>query len=517
MTQLGDPVLTSADVNDKAERIVHILLSFQIWIWPGIQRGYVYELSDGIKLTTLTLVPKVFDVEYFFTDSEAHAIRESGEIELELSNTLKNGKPQASDTRTSHTAFLNDTDLTRTFRRRAAKVVKLPSASYAGKLQLVRYEEGEFYRQHMDTFHDIQLYGTNEYYRAYTMEDYQTWADWAASKLRTMKPEDIPDGFRPGQRLYPNGTDHGSFQLELLGLFQNFAVKARVFDALKLGPWKDWLSKEIQKETRGLVGSMIKGRPECVIYIIQAWEEAVGLAHLKYTLPMKRPANREAISHYLQWIQWLKERIDFFRRELPPALQPAARLYPSYAKKFQKVLINILLKDYSASVLIQLTTRDWYNWIKRNKDRSDVVLLVLEAFPNMFELILRSWERRASTSKLFYTIPKFVKPFRPNRFATLFLYLNDVKEGGETVFPYSLDVYSEEAIEREGMSECSNGFAVPPRKLHASLFYVQNAQMIPDVWSRHGGCPPNEGIKWGSNLFMWNADAEEGANMWQTN
>jgi hypothetical protein len=37
-------------------------------------------------------------------------------------------------------------------------------------------------------------------------------------------------------------------------------------------------------------------------------------------------------------------------------------------------------------------------------------------------------------------LPKFVKQFFPQRFVTLFLYLNSqTKIGGETLFPFSLD------------------------------------------------------------------------------
>jgi len=121
--------------------------------------------------------------------------------------------------------------------------------------------------------------------------------------------------------------------------------------------------------------------------------------------------------------------------------------------------------------------------------------------------------KRVRSNLLDYKIPKYLIPFRPNRFVTLFLYLNDVKEGGETVFPHSSTKMSDN-ITRTGMDECSNGLATPARKLHASLFYVQGTDMMPDLFSRHGGCPPEEGTKWGSNQFMWNADASESTELY---
>lgn len=93
------------------------------------------------------------------------------------------------------------------------------------------------------------------------------------------------------------------------------------------------------------------------------------------------------------------------------------------------------------------------------------------------------------------------------------MYLNDVDEGGETVFPHSKERLVTE-IERTGMKECSDGLAVPPVKLTASLFYAQTPDQELDPLSLHGGCPPIRGIKFGANSFAWNADADESSDAW---
>lgn len=91
-------------------------------------------------------------------------------------------------------------------------------------------------------------------------------------------------------------------------------------------------------------------------------------------------------------------------------------------------------------------------------------------------------------------IPKHLHHFEPNRFITVFMYLNDCPEGGETVFPYSKERLATD-IKREGMAECSEGLAVPPTKLFAAMFYSQTPENDPDRMSLHGGCPPASGIK----------------------
>ncbi|RHY21266.1 hypothetical protein DYB25_009740 [Aphanomyces astaci] len=90
--------------------------------------------------------------------------------------------------------------------------------------------------------------------------------------------------------------------------------------------------------------------------------------------------------------------------------------------------------------------------------------------------------------------PQQLKYQEANRFVTLFLYLNDVDEGGETVFPYSPERLVTN-IDRGAMSECSEGLAVPPTRLHAALFYAQTGANDLDPKSLHGGCPPAKGVK----------------------
>jgi hypothetical protein len=65
----------------------------------------------------------------------------------------------------------------------------------------------------------------------------------------------------------------------------------------------------------------------------------------------------------------------------------------------------------------------------------------LQASPQLAEFAIKTWEMHVKAPpQLRYKMPKFVKQFFPQRFVTLFLYLNSqTKIGGETLFPFSLD------------------------------------------------------------------------------
>ncbi|ETL87226.1 hypothetical protein L917_13515, partial [Phytophthora nicotianae] len=59
--QMGWPVRNEKELRET-KSIVHVLLDFQLWQWPGIKKGYKYVLEDGVTLTTVGMSPKVFDV-----------------------------------------------------------------------------------------------------------------------------------------------------------------------------------------------------------------------------------------------------------------------------------------------------------------------------------------------------------------------------------------------------------------------------------------------------------------------
>mmetsp|Transcript_23931 Transcript_23931/g.35018 ORF Transcript_23931/g.35018 Transcript_23931/m.35018 type:complete len:504 (+) Transcript_23931:382-1893(+) len=104
-----------------------------------------------------------------------------------------------------------------------------------------------------------------------------------------------------------------------------------------------------------------------------------------------------------------------------------------------------------------------------------------------------------------------------NRFATVFLYLNNVDSGGYTVFteapdigpprtppPGALEMFEPTSWQHWLLNICYEKLAVPPKLGSAALFYSITPDGRIDHKSIHGACPVVEGTKWGANLWIWN-------------
>jgi len=94
-----------------------------------------------------------------------------------------------------------------------------------------------------------------------------------------------------------------------------------------------------------------------------------------------------------------------------------------------------------------------------------------------------------------------------NRFATVFMYLNDAR-GGETHFARA---HHGRALTHEWASCTHSNFSVQPARGKVVLFYDMLAAGAPDHYSLHAGCPAKS-TKFAANLWFWNDEAYERPN-----
>ena len=153
---------------------------------------------------------------------------------------------------------------------------------------------------------------------------------------------------------------------------------------------------------------------------------------------------------------------------------------------------------------------------KKNIHMTDAIQIVRYEEHNMFRL-------HTDYFKTGYSNLDSSKPEGTNRYITLFMYLNDgFVEGKQsfhipdricqdpslktTLWKWSRILTSEET--KAKMPSCMDGvaLAVKPKKGSAVLFYNQLHDGKLDINSEHGGCPIASGVKYGANVWIWNAN-----------
>lgn len=95
---------------------------------------------------------------------------------------------------------------------------------------------------------------------------------------------------------------------------------------------------------------------------------------------------------------------------------------------------------------------------------------------------------------------RLIQNGKRNRLATVFWYLSDVAEGGETAFPRFNN-----GPQPSDFKDCTVGLLVKPQRGKVIIFYSLLADGNLDPLSLHGACAVKDGTKWAANKWVWNS------------
>jgi len=150
------------DVARLGELPVAFVVELGQWMWPAVRVGFEHTAA-GVKgeapavLRTLSLRPVVFEVRDFITEAEAEEVMDVGRgqglhsSEGVLTTEAIAQRTRHSEFRTSKQAWLDNglAPVIKELDGRVANLTRVP-ASHNEPVQLLRYEEGEYYHGHMD-------------------------------------------------------------------------------------------------------------------------------------------------------------------------------------------------------------------------------------------------------------------------------------------------------------------------------------------------------------------------------